>query len=119
MSRTSLFSSHAGFNPNSRQTLVGLSLFLRERPTRNSLSRGFRLAFVNIKVKGFRIQPGTGKRLTTERTAEHFRVIPARIQKLWWDGWIIATDKDDRGMPIFAESQLPEVRGMLEACGDI
>ena len=74
---------------------------------------------VNIKGKGFRIQPGTGRRLTLERTGEHFRVTPARIQKLWWDGWITATDKDDRGMPIFSESQLSEIRGMLEACGDI
>jgi hypothetical protein len=57
--------------------------------------------------------------MTIERTSEHFRVTVARIQKLWWDGWITATDKDDRGMPIFAESQLPEIRGMLEACGDI
>ena len=42
--------------------------------------------------------------LTIERTGEHFRVTPARLQKLWWDGWITATGKDDRGMPIFAES---------------
>jgi hypothetical protein len=74
---------------------------------------------VNTKTKGFRIQPGTGRRLTIERTGEHFRVTPARLQKLWWDGWITATDKDDRGMPIFAESHLLEIRGMLEACGDI
>jgi hypothetical protein len=57
--------------------------------------------------------------MTIERTSEHFRVTVPRIQKLWWDGWITATDKDDRGMPIFAESQLAEIRGMLEACGDI
>jgi hypothetical protein len=74
---------------------------------------------VNIKAKGFRIQPGVGRRLTLERTGEHFRVTPVRIQKLWWDGWITATDKDDRGMPIFSESQLGEIRGMLEVCCDI
>lgn len=50
---------------------------------------------------------------------DEYRVTPTRIMKLWEDGWITAADRDAKEQPVFGESQLDQVRGMLAACGDI
>lgn len=62
---------------------------------------------------------GDSRFYTMRMVCDHYRVQPSRIMKLWEDGWITAAERDQREQPIFGASQIGQVRGMLEACGDV